>query len=90
MCDNARREMLSHLHVVARSHSFLFHRQEPLAHHFIFLWWLDGKTKVVMDTIQGGERVLVDDDLTNGPFLGFPGKPGRVKVDLHLRRLENN
>ena len=32
--------------------------------------------------------MLIHDDLTKGPFLGFPGKSGKGEVDFHFRYLE--
>ena len=48
--------------------------------------WLEGQAKVILDSIQGGERVLVHDELTKGTFLGA----GKEEVDLRLRRLEKS
>ena len=46
--------------------------------------------EVILDGLQGGERVLVHDEFTEGPFLGFPSEMGKEEVDLRLRRLEKS
>ena len=50
--------------------------------------WLEGKTKVVLDGVQGEECVLAHDDLTKGPLLGFTDDTGKEKVDLRLKLLK--
>ena len=70
--------MSSHLYVVTHCHFTLSYGQEPCVHHFLFLRWLEGKTKVILDGLQDGERVLVHDKLIKGPFPVLPetGKEG--------------
>ena len=47
---------------------------------FFLLWWLEGQAKVFLDGFQCGERMLVQDELTNGPFLGIPESRERRKL----------
>ena len=55
---------------------------------FLLLRWLKDQTKNILDSFQGGERVLVLYELTKSPFLGFPGKLGKEEVGACLRCLE--
>lgn len=59
----------------ARSQALTFYPDawtEFLSGQFLLLWCLEDNTKVILNGIQGEERVLVHDELTKGPFLGFP------------------
>ena len=64
MRDDARCEMSSHLHVVAIE--ILPCRIDKILERTIFfrLRWLEGQTKVILESFQGGKRVLVHDELS--------------------------
>ena len=48
------------------------------------------KTKVTLDDIQSGLRVLVHDELAKNRFLRFSGDPGMEEAYLFLGRLKKS
>ena len=61
-----------------------------LERYLLLLRWLKGQTKVIRDSFQGGQRVLVHNKLTKSLFLGYSGIIRKEEVDLRLRRLEKS
>ena len=54
------------------------------------LRWLEGQTEVILDSIQGGKRELVHNELTKIPFLKFLDKLYKKEIDLRLGRLKKS
>lgn len=86
--DDARSQVSRLLNLVAHRYLPLFENEQFCSHARLVLWRLESKSEITLETLQSRERVLVNDELAEGPFFGLPRQSGQQEVDLRCWRFD--